>query len=158
MMGEHEFFDKDRYFLEQKLRITDLANRLHLKIVDLEHYVVTHPKLADEIHYHKVDSMIILLGNQWRQLVNTWHNLDSQTTSGENMHGLACIVRQTGASVRATLRSSQRFLDAELAANSELKEGRPPGGIPIKPSRAVKPSSAVGPSGIRNSTITMEGR
>ena len=71
------------------------------------------PAIMTRIDYHKMVSRKILLGNEWRELVNEWHTLQTRGATN-HMHGMNSIISRTKHRVMDTLQRSNRILQIAI--------------------------------------------
>ena len=138
-----------KHRMEQKLKITGFIERITIKMAAINQYIENNPTIMTRIDYHKLTSRMILLGNEWRELINEWHALQTRRSSPNNMHGMQSIVSRTKDKATSTLHRSNQLLQAALRRDPKLGEGGPPGGIPITPAAIIKPSLTLKPGGVR---------
>ena len=94
--------------MEKKLKIAGFVERFTIKVDALKRQNETVPKITSRIDYHQLVSRVVLLGNEWRELINTWHNIGSRRSSPDNMYGMRSIIYRTKAKVLGTLHVSQQ--------------------------------------------------
>ena len=59
-----------KHCMEQTLKITGFIERITTKMAAINQYVELNPTIMTRINYHKIMSRKILLGNEWRELIN----------------------------------------------------------------------------------------
>jgi hypothetical protein len=59
-----------KHRMEQTLKITGFIERITTKMAAINQYVELNPTIMTRINYHKIMSRKILLGNEWRELIN----------------------------------------------------------------------------------------
>ena len=130
------------------LKITDLIDRIMAKVATINQFIELNPAIMTRIDYHNTMSKKILLGNEWRELANEWHSLQTRGLT-DHMHGVSSIISHTKHKVKTTLKRSHQMLQAAIERNPKIGNGGPPGGIPVTPAAIVKPSSTLKPGGVR---------
>ncbi len=130
------------------LKITDLIDRITAKVATINQFVEFNPAIMTRIDYHNTVGKRILLGNEWREVANEWHSLQTRGLT-DHMHGVSSIISHTKHKVKTILKRSHQVLQEGIERNPMIGDGGPPVGIPITPAAIEKPSSTIKPGGIR---------
>ena len=137
-----------KHRMEQTLRITGFIDRIATKIMSINQCIEVSPAIMTRIDYHKMVSRKILLGNEWRELINEWHTLQIRGATS-HMHGMNSIISRTQHRVTDALKKSNQVLQTAIENDPTVTDGGPPGGIPVIPAATIKPSLTLKPGEVR---------
>lgn len=117
---------------EPKLVVTMFADKLHLKVVDIEEYIESHRSSINAPQLRRLVDMNEYLDAQWQRMQQAWieHDPINDRVDGDCLPELADIVMKTEIEVEETLKTSRQFIDVQLAKHPNMGRSRSPEGTP----------------------------